>query len=391
MTGKTSALYSSYIIDGAAQPLTPGQILMDCCPSGLPLPDDGPFNPVVDETVDLAPSTYKFDGNRFGEYLSMVIGKVSKKRPFPVHFAASHTAGQIARSLLDAIWLGGHFQLGDLSVKAEWRWNPSPIGNMAAFYSSVEAAGAYLDALGIPLSQFRLCETREESSFWARASMHEGTIRDSDDEDDDVEGEDGFFRELPFKTVNPRMVRRRRCPATIRPDSSDWLIYIPFDTCDFRLGGSLLSEAVDARSAVAPDISDADYFIDCYEVARELVEDGVVKAGVTVCDGGLASALGRMVTHETGAAVGISALRRAYANEHPTRVLFAEVPGILIQIDDADYDYVDAELLLQDVAYFPIGHPRPGSSDISVAFDDGNSVSGILESLLQGQAPEGED
>ena len=69
-------------------------------------------------------------------------------------------------------------------------------------------------------------------------------------------------------------------------------------------------------------------------------------------------------------------------------MLFGEVPGVVIQIADIDYDYVDAELLLQDIAYFPLGHPVPGTPGISV-LSGGNSITGILESLMN--SLEGED
>ena len=81
-------------------------------------------------------------------------------------------------------------------------------------------------------------------------------------------------------------------------------------------------------------------------------------------------------------------LSKAYGEEDAVRVLFSEVPGVLIQIADIDYDYVDAELLLQEVAYYPLGHPVPGQPGVSV-LSGGNSITGILESLMN--SLEGED
>ena len=134
-------------------------------------------------------------------------------------------------------------------------------------------------------------------------------------------------------------------------------------------------------------MGDADYFIDGYEVIRELVEDGIVKAGVTVLEGGLMNALRSMAaTH--GAEVSVNDVCRSVGGEMQVRVLFAEVPGVLIQIADIDYDYVDAELLLQDIAYYPLGHPVPGRPGVSV-LSGGNSITGILESLMN--SLEGED
>lgn len=210
------------------------------------------------------------------------------------------------------------------------------------------------------------------------------TVAEEDAPEDD---EESLFRELPYRTANPRISRRRKCPGELQPSAQDWIIYIPFDTCDYRLGGSSLAEAVGASPSVPADVSDADYFIDCYEVVRELVEDGVVKAGATVGEGGLMTALRAMASTGTGAEICIRDICKAYGEENPVRILFAEVPGVVIQIADIDYDYVDAELLLQDVVFFPLGHPVPGKS--TIVLSEKTDIPEILETLLN--TKEGED
>ncbi|MBR1435476.1 MAG: hypothetical protein IJ584_10240 [Bacteroidales bacterium] len=60
-------------------------------------------------------------------------------------------------------------------------------------------------------------------------------------------------------------------------------------------------------------------------------------------------------------------------------------------MSDYDYDYTDAELLLQDVAYYFLGHPSDKKKGLSISSSDISSISGILESLLRSQTSEGED
>ena len=124
---------------------------------------------------------------------------------------------------------------------------------------------------------------------------------------------------------------------------------------------------------MAPKMEDPDYFMDCFEVVRELVEDGILLSGVSVKRGGMVAALDSMVSPSVGAEVNISDLKRAYPLSDVVRILFSEVPGVIFQINDSDYDYLDAELLLQDVMYFPLGHPvrRKGK------------VGAILDSLIR--------
>ena len=58
----------------------------------------------------------------------------------------------------------------------------------------------------------------------------------------------------------------------------------------------------------------------------------------------------------------ISGIEQAYIETDAIRILFSEIPGVVIQIRDSDYDYVDAQFLLQDIAYYPIGHPAASDS-----------------------------
>ena len=206
-----------------------------------------------------------------------------------------------------------------------------------------------------------------------------------------AEDEEDFFGELPFRTEHPHIGSSRLHPSGLVPDSQSWLIYIPFENCEYRLGASLMAQMLGVSGAVAPQIVDADYFIDCYEVVRELVEDGIILSGVTVNEGGLMMALNAMTEAGTGASVDLSGLVQATHEPDIVRLLFSEVPGVVIQIADIDYDYVDAELLLQDVAFFPLGHPVPGQNGVEVKASGKTGIQTILESLIRSQSSEGED
>lgn len=380
MGEKISFLFSDYTLDGIRMSLTPAQMFAEVSEEGvMPQPPRSKVLPVIDETLDTAPLSRTFNPADIGEFLDVC----SRGRDsFPLRYSPSHACLKAAEALIDAIWKTGHFQLGDLSLRTAWKWDPAPIGNMASLYSGVEAVTSYLDGLGVRIGGLSFSEGPCSLSFKVTPSA-----------EDDRDPRADLPWEMPFKTTDPVIGRKRRCPDKMLPEGPDWLIYIPFDTCEFKLGGSLLAEGLGATPAVGPDIGDADYLIDCYEVVRELVEDGIVKAGVTVGEGGLALALRNMLPEGCGATADISGIMKAYGEDSPVRVLFSEVPGVLIQIGDADYDYVDAELMLQDVAYFPIAHPSPGNGPESLAFryDGSGGISGILEPLLNTRTSEGED
>lgn len=375
MSGKTDLLNSHYIIDGVQMPCSPGTMLRECLADPAALPE-AEAAVLADERKDPAPSNHPFDESRIELYAKKIAALPRRELPLP--FAGSYSAGKVAQGLIDAIWMGGHFRLPDLSLRADWKWNDKEIGLPAAFFDSVEQACGYIDALGIKIEKVGFSAGAPAVSFKAT------TV--SELEEDDFSEEESLLRDLPYRTVNPRMTRRRKVSASLVPESKDWILYIPFDPCDYRLGGSALSQALGSGPSTAPDIQDADYFMDCYEVVRELVEDGIVKAGATVGDGGLFMAL-RSMAGATGADVSIQDICKAYGEEDPVRVLFSEVPGVLIQIADIDYDYVDAELILQDVVYYPIGHPAPGKTGVCITRKV--EIPQILESLLN--TLEGED
>ena len=71
-------------------------------------------------------------------------------------------------------------------------------------------------------------------------------------------------------------------------------------------------------------------------------------------------------------------------------MLFGEVPGVLIQIGNNDYDYLDSQLILQDIAYYPVGRPSADLTGLRLTDKPKKGVADILASLLE-QATEGED
>jgi hypothetical protein len=282
---------------------------------------------------------------------------------------------------------------------------------MSAFYRSVESASEYIYGLGVKLEDYLFIEGDQgcnakfyawlEDEYDRSFADAQDDVRDAQDDVRDVQddschversetsGDRVALFKSPFESRHPWISDERRCPSTITADPCSWIIYIPFDTCRFKLGGSLLAQANNDNGGKAPEISDPYYFIDCYEVVRELTEDGIIMAGATVADGGLMTAAARMC-RECGCDLDISGLASSYGEPDTTKLLFGEVPGVIIQISDDNYDYVDAQLILQDVAYYPIGHPTAKHDSVKIRKASENGVAGILASLLD-QASEGED
>lgn len=388
MKENESALYSHYIIDGVRCDTTPADLLAECMDyEEEPYTGAGQFDDIVDETTDPPLSAHVYNHREYRRHISSITGQANADRPFRMLFPDHFTRLKVAKSLLGRLWSEGHFKLGDLRIWAQWEWNTRPIGNMAAFYESARNASEYIYGLGVTLEDYLFIESDHGSNVKFFAWLPETEM--TDDLPEEEEREDILFKSSPYESTHPWISENRKCPSTLIQDPASWLIYIPFDTCAFKLGGSLLTQMNDDNGGAAPSIQEPDYFIDCYEVVRELNEDGIIMSGRTCADGGLAVAAAKMCG-EGGIDMDLGGILASYQESDPAKVLFGEVPGVLIQVSDENYDYVDSQFLLQDIAYYPVGHPSASHSGIVLMESAKSGVAGILAALLD-QASEGED
>lgn len=330
--------YSPFIIDGLAMDSTPAQLLGE---------EQGQISspPVVDESLDPSPGGYPFDISKIDGYLKKV-----RNHDFPLDlpYARPWARCQLARDLIDTLWLKGKFLFEDIRLEAELKWRNVSVGEAAALYFTCEGVGELAADLDISVIDRK------------------------------------FSEGAPFLKFTPSGLKKEReVSGTLVCDPDSWIIYLPFDTDDFHMGGSALTAALGIKGGVAPKMDDPDYFMDCFEVVREMVEDKILLSAATVGRGGLMCALDSMTGADVGMDVSLSDLRRAYNSSDMVRILFSEVPGAVIQVKDSDFDYIDAEFLLQDVMYFPLGHPVSGKKGVKVSLSEKSAISQILDSLVR--------
>ena len=359
MNGKFSALFSEYVIDGVKMGMTPANLLEECM-RGRKLGFEPDVVDIVDESVDPTIRTARNFPDGIDDCLKYVLEEEAEQKSCPESAGLIPSFAEknymkliVAGALIDSIWHGRSEAIDSRSVSLSWRWNDKPLGNMAAFYSGVESLTRYLFDIDVAVADAKY---------------------------DFVE--DGNYMDVKV-LVDGEMDRERLATGPLKRDGSSWLVYVPFDTAPFRLGGSLLTRACGSNGDAVQDINDPCYFSDCFEVVKELVVDGVAVAGISVGHGGLLTALRHLLDRGegVGADISIAGIMRTYSEQDPLRILFAQMPGVVIQVMDADFDYIDSQFLLQDVAYFPIGHPVFESSDIKVIQDSTPGISSILESL----------
>lgn len=352
-TGLSPLFDAQFVIDGIPLEDTPRNLL-----TGEYVPSDGvperEIPQVTDETADPHLSAWTYRESEIPAYLE-------KMRTYPYGFSLRYPEPAarlaLAQALADTLWGPGHFTYEQLRLSLRWQWDRRQMGAMAAFYQACEALGEYMESLRMDAERLEweddpVCELLPRISVRSYSEITpEGTSPAP--VSPEAATPSPAFPSQP--AASPEVL-----PSRVLPEADSWLVYLPLDPCGFSLGGSLLSKVCGNPGDGPVEAGDGDYLMDVYEIVREMVEDGIVLSGATIGRGGLMTALAGWCPD--GADIDIAPLMRSYGLRESdetdrARILFGEVPGVLIQIADDDYDYVDAQCLLQDVAYYALGHP----------------------------------
>ena len=133
------------------------------------------------------------------------------------------------------------------------------------------------------------------------------------------------------------------------------LYHIDFSFDELQLGGSAFAQSQGKVGSDVPTVKNAEYFRDAFIAVQQLVNEGLILAGHDISAGGLITTLLEMCFANTkgGLALDLDKIK----GDDIVKVLFAENPGIVIQVADADAPR--AKKILEDagIAYAKIGVP----------------------------------
>lgn len=255
----------------------------------------------------------------------------------PVSAMADAAAGSrlaIAEALTNLVWAPIEKGLKGVSLSANWMWPCRKPGEDARLYRAVEAASEFAIALGvnIPTGKDSLSMTQKygDKKVYAPGTVIISTV-----------GEVNDFR----KIVVP----------VLKSDPATELVYIDFSFDKLKLGGSSFAQILNKVGKEVPDVKDSEYFASAFAAVQELVDGGLVLAGHDISAGGMVTALLEMcfADNRAGLDVDLSSL----SEKDVVRILFAENPGVLVQIADKDAGKVSAVLDRAGVVYGFIGKP----------------------------------
>ena len=259
----------------------------------------------------------------------------------PQAMLANPAAGavlSVCEALTNIVWAPLADGLDSVSLSANWMWPcRSQQGEDARLYQAVEALSSFCCALGInvPTGKDSLSMTQKYPDG-SRVIAPGTVIVSAGGEVSDVK-----------RVVSPVLVG----------DPQSVLLHIDFSFAPLVLGGSAFAQALGCVGSDVPTVTDADYIRDAFQAVQELVGRGLILAGHDISAGGLATTLLEMCFSNVSG--GLQVNLDPLADNDLIRLLFAENPGVVIQVGQASRGEVKRVLQEAGVGYAVIGHPIP--------------------------------
>ena len=138
-------------------------------------------------------------------------------------------------------------------------------------------------------------------------------------------------------------------------DKNSSLYYIDFSFDEQRLGGSAFAQSLGKVGDDVPTVTNPDYFVDCFNAIQELIRRGWIMAGHDISAGGLVTTLLEMCFANTKGGLHINL--HDVAGNDMVKMLFAENPGVVIQVSDEHKHDLRAFLEDEGIGFAKIGYP----------------------------------
>jgi phosphoribosylformylglycinamidine synthase len=242
----------------------------------------------------------------------------------------------VSEALTNVVWAPLNSGIDGVSLSANWMWPcRSQKGEDARLYTAVKALSDYCQQLGInvPTGKDSLSMTQQYPD--GTKVIAPGTvIVSAGAEVDDVR-----------QVVSPVMVNSKNTS----------LYHIDFSFDQLRLGGSAFAQSLNKVGDDVPTVTDPDYFRDAFNAIQQLIRKGVILAGHDISAGGLITTLLEMcfANVEGGMELNLDKI----AETDLVKILFAENPGVVIQVSNKDTQRFKDMMEDAGVGYVKLGHP----------------------------------
>ena len=242
----------------------------------------------------------------------------------------------VAEALTNIVWAPLVEGLDTVSLSANWMWPcRSQEGEDARLYTAVEALSDFCCALriNVPTGKDSLSMTQKYPD--GSKVISPGTV---------IVSAGGEVSDVK-KVVSPVLVNN---PHTT-------LYHIDFSFDRLKLGGSAFAQSLGKVGSEVPTVQNPEYFRDAFQAVQELISRGLVLAGHDISAGGLITTLLEMCFSNMEGGLDISLDK--FKETDLVKILFAENPGVVIQVSNKHKDEVKKLLEDAGVGYIKLGKP----------------------------------
>ena len=242
----------------------------------------------------------------------------------------------VSEALTNLIWAPMVDGMDSISLSANWMWPcRSQEGEDARLYTAVKALSDFCCALqiNVPTGKDSMSMTQKYPN--GEKVISPGTV---------IVSAGGEVSDVK-KVVSPVLVNNEKTT----------LYHIDFSFDSFKLGGSAFAQSLGKVGDEVPCVQDAEYFRDAFLAIQELIHKGLILAGHDISGGGLITTLLEMcfANVEGGLEIDLNKMNESDI----VKILFAENPGIVIQIADKHKEEVQKMLEEAGVGFIKLGKP----------------------------------
>ena len=266
---------------------------------------------------------------------------------------ASPAAGSVlsvAEALTNIVWAPLAEGLDSVSLSANWMWPcRSQKGEDARLYEGVKALSDFCCDLhiNVPTGKDSLSLSQQYPN--GEKIISPGTV---------IVSAGGEVKDIK-KVVSPVLLSNKNAS----------IYHIDFSFDEQRLGGSAFAQSLGKVGDDVPTVKNAEYFADCFNAIQELLEKGWIVAGHDISAGGLITTLLEMCFANNRGGMHIN-LHDICADGDVVKTLFAENPGVIIQVKDEHKFELREFFEDRGIGFAKIGYPVEDGRELIVKAGD---------------------
>lgn len=242
----------------------------------------------------------------------------------------------VSEALTNIVWAQMADGMDSISLSANWMWPcRSQEGEDARLYTAVKALSDFCCELqiNVPTGKDSLSMTQKYPN--GDKVISPGTV---------IVSAGGEVSDIK-KVVSPVLIN----------DPKSTIYHIDFSFDRLKLGGTAFAQSLNKIGDDVPTVQNAEYFRDAFLAIQELINKGLIMSGHDISAGGLITTLLEMcfANVEGGMEITLDKIKE----DDIVKILFAENPGVVIQVKDKLKE--DVKKILEDagIGFVKLGKP----------------------------------